>query len=213
MTKVDHNTAAELLPWYANGTLAEDRHAAVEQHLRQCLPCRSAYKHELRVQRLLKEQPDVPLGPEHGLSDLLRQVDAGAAGRRSFTRMLPAFGYGLAAAVSLAIVWSMLLSPRPIDTPDAASFSTLTAGSAVTADRIDVVFAADVAEAEVHEIVTGLGAEIVDGPSALGRYTIRVPAGEASDLAAWLARLSADPRVRFAGQSFIDPSMPAGGDR
>ncbi len=39
--ELSHQQAAEVLPWFVNGTLTGQEHAAVDAHVRSCLRCRS----------------------------------------------------------------------------------------------------------------------------------------------------------------------------
>jgi anti-sigma factor RsiW len=196
-----HRKIVELIPWYVNGSLPPDDHAEVEQHLNECLPCRAALREARRIRSLVSGHDDVPIGLEHGFSDLLRRIDDRP--RRSPFRPGPRLAYG-AAAVCVAVAgWLLvgtLLAPEAIDP---VPFTTLTDGARFAGTRIDIVFADAIPEAEILEIVDSLGAHLVGGPSELGRYTVAVEATTPDDLSRLIERLTADPRVRFAGQNYI----------
>ncbi len=67
-----------------------------------------------------------------------------------------------------------------------------------------MIFAQQTAAADIQALLTSIDGEIVTGPTELGRYGVRIHGGAIDDekLAALLARLAHDPRVRFAGRSF-----------
>jgi Putative zinc-finger len=208
-----HERIAELMPWYVNGTLSDEEHAGVEKHLNECLPCRAALREERQIQSLVRAQDDVPLGAGHGVADLLQEIDRG--GKRAAPRPLrPRLGLGLsAAAVAGAMIaaWILLTPPSPQTSVGSTSFTTLTDGGDAAANRIDIVFSDTTDEAEIRRIIASVGATLVSGPSSVGRYTVSVPAESAEDLKEIVDRLTADPRVRFAGQNYIaSPSIDSG---
>jgi hypothetical protein len=112
-------------------------------------------------------------------------------------------------AVALAgaaiAAWILLTPPSPRTSVGSTSFTTLTDGGEAAANRIDIVFSETTDEAEIRQIIASVGGTLVSGPSSVGRYTVSVPAESAGDLAHIIDELSADPRIRFAGQNYIAP--------
>ena len=197
-----HKEIAELIPWYANGTLPPDEHAGVEKHLNECLPCRASLRETQRIRSLVAGQDDVPVGMEHGFSDLLRRID-GPTPRRSPFQLAARLAYG-AAAVCLALAgWLLVEQAFTPRVADPAPFTTLTDGAGSTDTRIDIVFTDDTAETEILRIIDSVGARLVSGPSELGRYTVAVQAETPDELSRLIDRLAADQHVRFAGQNYI----------
>jgi anti-sigma factor RsiW len=197
-----HKEIVELIPWYVNGTLPKDEHAGVEKHVNECLPCRAALREAQRIRSLVSGHDDVPIGMEHGFSDLLRRID-GRAVRRSPFRPWPRLAYG-AAAVCVAIAgWLLVAGLLAPGTTDRAPFTTLTDGASGADTRIDIVFADATPEADILGIIDSVGGHLVTGPSALGRYTVVVETTTPDELSRLIERLTEDPRVRFAGQNYI----------
>ncbi len=65
--------------------------------------------------------------------------------------------------------------------------------------QLRVVFEDGATAASIHEILAGIGGQIVSGPSPLGTYTVEVPAGRGADpLEVVLAHLQARREVSFA---------------
>ena len=82
-------------------------------------------------------------------------------------------------------------------------YHTLVSSSARTAPQriqIQVVFADEITEKELRTLLTSVGGTIVQGPSALGVYTVAIPlTGRApAQLGPVLEVLRAHPHVRFA---------------
>lgn len=68
-----HGAVQDLLPWFANGTLAADEMALVREHLRECPQCRDDAALQ---QRLRAAEPGLPPGldPERALARLMPQL-------------------------------------------------------------------------------------------------------------------------------------------
>jgi hypothetical protein len=62
--ELSHQQAAQVLPWFVNGTLTGQEHAAVEAHVRDCLRCRSELEQLNRWQgefsQMMHERPVPP---------------------------------------------------------------------------------------------------------------------------------------------------------
>ena len=190
--------AAELLPWYVNGTLAEQEKADVERHLRECLTCRAALRDEQRMQALTRIQDDVPLSPQHGMLDLLRRIERKSARSRT-SQWGMRLGFAAAAAFCIVAGWILLSPPGSAPEP----FSTLSDSEASAVAMIDIVFADSITEREIREIVREIDGQLVAGPTELGRYTVSLAADSDSAAAAAIERLSGDPRIRFVGRNYI----------
>lgn len=207
---LDHEHAAALLPWLANGTLDGDERERVERHVRRCLPCRAELAAQTRLMVLVQRQPVVPLSADEGFERLRARLDRTPRGRsRPMRRTLLALAAAAAvAAIGLPIATG-LLGTRETP-PDAyRTLSDAGAGAAL----IDVIFADGVRESEMRALLEELDAEIVAGPSpGLGRYTLRLRSPDAArtDPAGVARRLLDDARVRFAGPTFAPPPHPEG---
>lgn len=193
---MSHQRALELIPWLVNGTLRDDERSELEQHVHDCLPCRAELKQQRALAALVAEQHDAHLSAEAGFDALIRRTDA---------RVLPPFSRHLAIAASVAIALlgaAALLVYLPNDAAGPA-FSTLASDGGGA--RLDIVFAANVTEAQMRTIVLDMGGTIVAGPSDVGRYTVELTEVEPSQdaIETLLASLRRDARVRFAGRSFV----------
>ena len=220
---MSHDTANGLLPWYANGTLADDERQHVEDHVHACLTCHLELKKERELHELVRASPTVNLAPEEGFDRLSRRLDdptrggrrapaeqlAGAMERLSgrWTTLASATRFSLAAFALLAVVGALLWRtvPQPV-VPDSPGYVTLTSESVSAGNELDIVFADYISEPELRALVTEIDGSIVGGPTAVGRYRIRLHDGAVDEahLSNLIRALSQDERVRFAGPSFAD---------
>jgi hypothetical protein len=76
-----------------------------------------------------------------------------------------------------------------------ASEQTLAAEGAVA---LDVVFRSDASAERIQTALRGLGAELVAGPSPLGRYRVELPPGADASAAAALLRAEGTGVASFA---------------
>ena len=206
-----HERAFELLPWLVNGTLQAAERDVVEQHARTCIVCRRELREQQRLATAVRAQPAVHVSAQAGLDELDRMLGAGAQEARAAAsyrhRYLALRPFAVAAAAGVALL-AFLLWLTPLPQPGPEAYSTLATPPSEGAVLIDVVFAQQTTAAEIGALLGEVGGEIVAGPSAVGRYSVRL-AGSALDDAAVdraLATLSSDPRVRFAGRSFAEPA-------
>jgi hypothetical protein len=216
-----HQTAWELLPWYVNGTLSGRDLDVVTGHLANCAECADevARCRDLAV-AVVSGASTEPAPSAERLSRLLARIDAIEAasprsggwrervgerldGLRELLQSTPtAIRWALTlegalAALLLAVVaWQLALS-------SGQSYHTLASGAAQPARdqaQIHLVFAEDMQEREMRALLERVGGHIVDGPSAVGAYTIAVavPIAASDRLAEILSTLRTAPKVRLA---------------
>lgn len=203
---LSHTRAFELLPWLVNGTLAGPERDAVEQHARACIACRRELKEQQALHAATRARRTVDVSAEAGFDRLSNELDAApAAGRRWQLRYATAAPFAVAAAAGVAVL-GILLWFTPLPGLDADRYSTLATTPATSETLLDVVFADATTAAEMQALLDEIGGEIVAGPTPLGRYSVRVADGHANDaeLRESLARLGADPRVKFAGRALTE---------
>ncbi|HEY3568354.1 MAG TPA: zf-HC2 domain-containing protein [Thermoanaerobaculia bacterium] len=220
-----HQRVWELLPWYANGSLAEREREWVETHLAACLRCQEEERvcrhmagavarggeiapapHPVQLQRMLAriEESELEERESAGRWRLLEPLRSlVAATPRPLRGALVA-----QAAVILLLVgflaWSFwrpgtALNQQPVyrtlSNPDAAPVPSV---------RLRVMFSPRATEKEIRELLHGIHGEITAGPSPSGAYTVEVPA--ASDPAGVvLARLRSEPQVVMFAEPAAGP--------
>jgi Putative zinc-finger len=207
---ITHSRAFELLPWLVNGSLGAEERELVEQHVRSCLACHRELKEQQRLRAALRAQPVVHLSPQTNFDKLARSLDGppalGAPPARRFTRLVR---FAAAAAVAATAVGAVLwLSPTRLDT--SADYRTLANGHEASRGELDIVFGQSVTQAEMQSVLEQIGAKIEGGPSGVGRYRVRLehPIASNAELDALAAKLSKDPRVRFAARALTEEAGP-----
>jgi hypothetical protein len=213
--RIDHDRAFELIPWLVNDTLASSERAALEAHVRDCLPCRIELKEQRSLSAAVLAQPTVHTSAARGFDRLLEQLDGtpeprhdtpprtrALAARRP--RRLAAAGAVFATAALAALVF--VAGPRLVDERAPSGYTTLAdtpAPGTAAGVELDLVFAESLSPDERQRLLEELGAAVVAGPSAIGRYRVRLESERSGeDLTRLLAELNADARVRFAGRAF-----------
>jgi anti-sigma factor RsiW len=203
---LDHDAAFELLPWLANGSLSRTEREGVERHIRSCIACRRELKDLEHLRLAVRSQPTLHLAAQGGLDRLERELDRETARQRAslLARHTALFRFAVAASVGVAFLGALLwLAPT---LQDRAGYSTLATEPREQSAQIDVIFNQQTPAADIQSLLKTIDGEIVAGPSELGRYSVRIRDGRASDreIAASIERLARDPRVRFAGRAFTE---------
>ncbi len=206
----EHEAVCALLPWHANGTLDGSESSRVGRHLAECATCRDELALCRDAARAIASTADAGWEPSPGhLGRLMERLPATGEGPRAQAslparvrawwnqlperaRWILAAQSAVAAGLAGVILWQAA-SPQP------RLYETLsTAESSLQASalRVDVAFAGDATVGELGELLRSIGGSIVEGPSALGVYTVSFPPQAALDDV--VATLRADPRVRLA---------------
>ena len=197
-----HSEVAELLPWFVNDTLDDQERARVERHLADCIACKQDLADLRELQSLYADEP-VDLAASAGLARTRRRIEQTESNRQPRQRSQGVdvqsrrTRYWWGAMLIAQAVIIVLLSAAFLTRPEPRYYHTLAASPAAAkkAAALVVVFAADRPEGEIRDLLRGLHARIVDGPSAEGAYTLEVAAEEAERA---LTELRRRTWVRFA---------------
>jgi anti-sigma factor RsiW len=221
VTLANHAGVRHLLPWYANGTLNPDEHARLEAHLVACVECKRDAMECQSVSAAAKSRSPEAWEPSaRHFAQLLNRVERSEKrswtnrGRASIAIRLrtwfmsaPPWALALQCALLLAVGGVALVrSGGPVP-----QYQTL-AHPATASDHVHlhVIFAADMSGEELRQLLHEIGAQIVDGPSPLGVYTLELPFARAArpQLQASLATVRAHPKVRFVAEAGGEDSAP-----
>lgn len=212
MSDEAHREAQELLPWFANGSLAGTELERVQAHLRSCAACRAdlATLHTLRAAgEVHGPAPGLQSGAhaEAALARLLPELDAAVALPRAPTlQTMPGWRARLAAndarwlrvALALqccviAVLAGVLLRPAASGETQSGPYRAL--GTVPGAQGTLVVrFKPEAPERELRRIVLESGARVVGGPTVTGAWML----GTTEAPATVAARLRAQPAVTLA---------------
>jgi hypothetical protein len=209
-----HDEAWLLLPWLANGRLSSEQLVWVEEHVQSCAKCAE----DLAVQQRLCEAFTVPdrvtYAPGPSFRKLLDKLDspsleesekteprvrarAGTSRLRQAWWRPPGFAWaasfilmvGMTAMIATAYRWSQ---PAYVTHSDSAVAAVAAAHPSV----LHISFDRGVTVGEAGEVLRINGAQMIDGPDAIGVVGI-TPAKGADSLQDLAARMRSDPRVRW----------------
>jgi anti-sigma factor RsiW len=200
----EHERASELLPWYVNATLDAGEAALVEKHLGSCDACREELARCQDLQSAAQgEDEGWSPSPAH-FARVLDSVDRAETPlwRRvsGWIRETPRpmrFAFALQGAAVVALGAALILQPVA-HTYETLSRPQVTATSSRA--RLHVVFAPDLTESGMRQLLQSVQGTIVDGPSPAGLYTVELAfsASERERAGQIAEHLAADPQVRFA---------------
>ncbi|GJL51909.1 MAG: hypothetical protein NPIRA01_31360 [Nitrospirales bacterium] len=161
----------ELLPWLVNGTLSGSERHDVEQHLEFCTQCQQEIALLEQMRTEIKESSTSSPG-EIGLNRLLNKIqneqtapDAASGTHTSVWRT----GLAIAASLIIFIQAGLLLDSWYLSKPMVPLAGPQTYGLV-----LQVSFVPTATEAQIREVITGVHATFIDGPSSLGLYRIRL---------------------------------------
>lgn len=213
-----HARASELLTWMVNGRLAGAEAQWLNEHLQGCSACREELAAQRRIRDALVREPTVEFAPQASFNRLWKRIEAdafdvdgsapaaagaearAARGSASLGRLRagPWMRAVLAAQAAAILVLGALLWQRPL-TPAYRTVTQMAPAPQATGPVVKAIFDDQVRLADVKEILAAAGLVVAAGPSEAGVYTLVARDGRSTPIPpATLARLRADPRVRFA---------------
>jgi hypothetical protein len=213
----EHQEVWELLPWYANGTLSARDEARVAQHLPACPLCQRELQRCRHLSVSAKATDDAAWSPSpRHFAQVLAHIDKAETIRSSsapnslpllhkicawfFATPRPMrWAFAVQTALLLALAGGLLLKTAG----PAAMYETLSrAGEPVATDsaQLRMIFSEDVSGKELRDLLQGIDAQIVQGPSSMGVYTIQLPFPTSAQerMKQVLAGVRAHPKVRLA---------------
>ena len=179
-----HQEALDLLPWYAAETLSDEERQAVAAHLDACPECTMQLAHfqELRLADL-ELSTDIPPAPANMLQQALAQIDDYEHERVAVPQSIPAArswwdalwnpqpGFArLVMAAQFALVLALAAGLLQDNEPDYGVLGGPGDGATISIQFVDTA-----TEAQIRSLLADVEGAIVDGPSAIGLYTVRVP--------------------------------------
>jgi len=191
---MNHQEIIELLPWYANQTLEDDERKLVEMHLADCRDCAKEVESLKAMRKTIVEVGDSgpalsPFALNRALAEIedyerTRTTTAKAASvatreKKGFWakwwQPTPVFARALIAAQIVLLLALGSVSVYQYGHPNVI-YRTSSGGAMddKASTRITVGFNDGATEQEIRQTILGIEGQIVEGPSALGLYTIQV---------------------------------------
>lgn len=182
----DHLEIQELLPWFVNGSLNEEEHSLVGEHIAECDTCGKAVTQLLSISAQFNAQdPELPHRNINAFIDNLPSQSTNSPGRRWLRPAMAA-----CAVIGLAIVLIFTF-------PSQDRYRTLGRSESDLKGRavIQVVFSPNAREREIRKLLLEDGNEVLSGPSRHGVYRVLLGPGQRSEI--YIARLQHNPDVVF----------------
>jgi anti-sigma factor RsiW len=187
-----HRAIALLLPWYANGTLAEDEHLRVHTHLAECAECRR----EVEAMRALMADSQEASAADavdldrdwQRLRSRVHATQRAPAVRDRWSRLLSAWRetapwmrIALGAQAAMLVVLGTFVFRVERAPPPEAAYRTLSSAPAMAtkADRVLVVFDSRMTQAQMRALLAQVHGRIVDGPNEAGAFLVATEPGQA----------------------------------
>jgi hypothetical protein len=221
-----HRRIAELLSWYANGTLAAAERQAVEAHAGSCPRCQDELAASAELARAIQGAGETAPSPHPvQLSRLFARIDAHQDTRRTAAavseaplkerlaarfdltprRMGRLLAAELAAILALASIlgWHLrtpAARPAPASPTPYRTYSTdAPVAVAPGTAPLRILFAEGTTAVRIQHLLTDIHGQITAGPSPIGAYVVAVPAGPGADsVDLVLVHLRSQPEVSFA---------------
>jgi hypothetical protein len=211
-----HRRISELIPWHVNGSLSEREREWVEAHLADCPRCQEEERTCRRTAEAVRSAGEGAPSPHPAqfrrLLGRIEETEREERGRSSrggrllarFRELIEATPRPLRgilvvqAAVILLFVGVLVWDAASADPAGVRNvYHTLSAEvPKVNSVPLRMMFRPDATEKEIRDLLHDVRGEIVGGPSAIGVYTVAVPAGT-DPVKMLLARLRSEPQVMF----------------
>jgi anti-sigma factor RsiW len=196
-----HGAKWELIPWLVNGRLSGAEAAAVRAHLENCAECAREYAQQRRIFEAMQPDDSIAFASEAAFQKLAARLDAVPvpAHRATIAVVRWVAAASIVTALGLAAWGGWIVEHTRASSP--AAYQTLTAPAlAAGGTQLRVVFAPDLTLADLERLLRSIDANISNGPTEAGVFTLTVAPGSDSavDVAQRLAILRADANVRFA---------------
>ncbi len=218
-----HTRVWELLPWYVNGTLSASESETVQAHLADCPQCQREVARCARLATTVKSSgQDVWAPTPKHLSAVWARIDeatraderatnatgllARLRGWLSASPQPMRWALAVQGALVLALASAVVLREAP---GPAAQYGTLSNAQPRPAGQhttLRMVFADDLTQKELRELLQRIGAAIADGPSPTGVYTIELP--RATPGSTQMRQLVADLRAQTDKVKFVEVVSP-----
>lgn len=222
-----HQNVLLLLPWYVNGTLTDQEHRNVEQHLKICQTCR----HEVSALKLISEaieksdsltvMADVSFSQLHDRIEKSRKQNATKLHFPYFyIRLLKAFGVWLNEIFTLQtvifaqaaiIIFGVLFYVNYASLSNRAEsenhFRTLSSNHKrpLEKNKVRIVFSKNFNHEDILRFLDSIHATLEFGPSPQGVYVVRIETSKFSsdqEISDYVAKLRNDNHVVFAEPAY-----------
>ncbi|HME69501.1 MAG TPA: zf-HC2 domain-containing protein [Myxococcota bacterium] len=204
----------ELIPWYPDDGLTDAERGAVEAHAAGCVECRREIHGAFGEIDLPADAPAAERVLAKVFERIAERSRPGPLARPASHRPPPTPAYtraprraswhaAWAAAAAAVILGLFFLAPgaRRFFEGPSATYHTATAPPATArpaGPELEIVLRSEATASQLNTSLRALDAELVAGPTELGRYRVRLPAGADASVAATALRAPETGVASFA---------------
>ncbi len=212
----DHDYVWELLPWYVTDEISPQELSEVETHLKDCMTCQQEVVRCRELNQSVKtNQTEVWTPSPAHFTNILANVEASEDRRTKsqdssgwFAKWVPwlvdtprpaRFALALQGAFVVALATTLFIRTL-VPTQGYQTLSSPAEPAATSTQQVQLVFADNITEKELRELLLGIPARLIAGPTPLGVYTIALNPSAANfpPIQQALTQLRAHPKVRLA---------------
>lgn len=204
-----HDNIEALLPWHVNGTLSLEEGEATQGHVANCVTCRGQLNLLGEVAWVVEQAVAPHFDTDLALARARKalHLDRKARKRRGLATLAlssRAIRWVLVAqAAALAVAATLLISQRlhvPSSPDEFHGLSTPARSVSTSRPRVRILFSEGATEGQIRTMLHEIGGRIVDGPTAIGLYTIELQQSASAPelLEPLVDALRRRPGIRFA---------------
>lgn len=206
-----HRECWTMLPWFVTSRVSAHDRKRIERHLLECADCRTELDAQRAICEHMRGDEAVLLAPNASLQKLMARIDGASPVTPSSEAQVsqrskaagPARWLAVAAAVQTIAIGALLtlLWQQRESEISAPRFITLSEPTTIAGQGpiLRIVFSNEATANELQDLLHGIGAQVVAGPSEAGVYTLRLHEElEPRDVASTLQSVRAHPEVIFA---------------
>jgi hypothetical protein len=198
---LEHEELCQLIPWFVNGTLAECEHRRVQEHLVNCLVCRSDLKLHRDVARVVVEEDVDSESLSYNLARLTQRIAAAPDSQAPEeevkvsssllfrispfgrpvrpTAMAMVAGFTLVAA-GLSAYWQANDQSNPYTSQEYRTLSSPGSVSAASQGELFIAFERGIADAAMLDLFLEHGLEPVSRSEDQRLWRVRLLAGDSA---------------------------------
>ena len=204
-----HQEVAELLPWFANGTLVGRERVDVNRHVSECIACWRGLE-DLRALQSAIRNDHVDSAATQAFAQLKTRIEQDESKRPRHVLHRVAFRWNTSEVWVRSLLIAqfatlVLIAVAYLSHPAPQYYHTLAAPVTKARGDMTVIFEATASEREIRDVLLGVHASIVDGPSAEGTYTLQGRAGTGQNM---LSQVRQQSIVKFCEPVPELPSRP-----
>jgi hypothetical protein len=220
-----HHDCWQMLPWIVSGRISAGERQRVERHLLECTECREELDEQRALCDLVRGEESVVLAPQASLQKLMSRIDASLVGGSEPIEAVDADAVSphaplrahpiprwiaVAAAVqtvAIAALLTLIWQQRDAEM-NAPRFTTLTNTTATDLHGpiLRVVLEPQMTNAQLQNLLLGVNAQIVSGPTEAGVYSLTLKSTpRIGSVTAVLEKVRATQGVIFAEHVSREP--------